>query len=405
MSLVPNVIIKATDPISFPAGKVVGLTCGGHWNVTNQNIPNNTTVIAVGDSTKGKPILTTTTPGQNDSVLQINGRSNLTFVGISFRGNQTGKCITIGHSHHVHFNDCEITGGSFGVTTEGADGNPNTDITFTRCYIHDNFLAKGGDSSGLFASHTDGLVLTDNVFDKNGFDAIDNDPGHDIRNHNVYLHATNAAPVVTGNLFARASATGCQARSGGRIENNLFWDNPVQLTYGLVNGGGPACKGGVSGGIRGNVFVGGGDIGREPRGIPMDIGNVLKADVTDNLVAHFPARPPKISFPVIGLNPCRPDNGLHWDVDCVGIMDLTISGNKMWDWGGKDIVSNPHLNAGVNGNMHMGNVPKNGNIFLPDSKAVDLRKTVGGDPVAQAKAGTTIASMVAACKTAAAVIH
>src|SRR6185295_2311577 len=97
-----------------------------------------------------------------------------------------------------------------------------------------------------------------NVFDHNGW--LDGVSGGDPTsfNHNVYLRADNTDVVVVGNVFAHASSHGLQARAGGRIENNLFLDNPIGMSFGLVNGS-PATAGGVSGRVSGNVFAGGGD--------------------------------------------------------------------------------------------------------------------------------------------------
>ena len=41
------------------------------------------------------------------------------------------------------------------------------------------------------------------------------------------------------NTFSRASDTGLEDRPGGIVENNTFIDDPVGLTFGLVNGASP----------------------------------------------------------------------------------------------------------------------------------------------------------------------
>src|SRR3712207_5292995 len=79
--------------------------------------------------------------------------------------------------------------------------------------------------------------------------------------------------VVRGNVFSNASSHGLQARSGGVIENNVFLNNPLHLSFGHVNGS-PVKPGGVTGSIRNNVFLGGGDIGSLRRGLGVELGNI-----------------------------------------------------------------------------------------------------------------------------------
>ena len=69
----------------------------------------------------------------------------------------------------------------------------------------------------------------------------------------------------------------------------------------MVGGGGPPTKGGVSGEVRGNVFCGWRDIGSQQRGIGMEVGNVRKAVVDGNLIAHG-GRP----YPLLHLRRSRP---------------------------------------------------------------------------------------------------
>ena len=76
---------------------------------------------------------------------------------------------------------------------------------------------------------------------------------------------TSPASIVRGNLFADASSHGLQARSGGTIEDNVFLNDPIGMTFGLVNGS-PVTPGGVSGSVRNNVFLGGPSIAGSPRG-------------------------------------------------------------------------------------------------------------------------------------------
>ena len=150
------------------------------------------------------------------------------------------------------------------------------DVTIRRSAIVDAYDVGNSSlhSQGLFADGVRGLVLEQNVFDHNGW--AQNVPGADatIFNHNAYVTGNTSGLVARGNVFAYASSHGLQARSGGVIVGNLFLNNPIGLSFGVVNGSGPQKIGGVSGEVTGNVFVGGRDISGAERGIGLEIANV-----------------------------------------------------------------------------------------------------------------------------------
>ena len=156
-----------------------------------------------------------------------------------------------------------------------------------RCRIHDNWHPARKHASGLFVSCTDGLVVEHNLFDTNGWQP----PGSRTpvaatdQNHNVYLQSTNGPAVVRGNVFANASSHGLQQRCGGVCEGNVFVDNPIHHSFGLINGA-AGFPGGVSGVIRNNVYVGSRDISGSPRGWAIELANILNVEVSDVIVAH-----------------------------------------------------------------------------------------------------------------------
>ena len=57
------------------------------------------------------------------------------------------------------------------------------------------------------------------------------------------------------------------------MKDNLFIDDPVGMSFGLVNGA-TTTAGGVTGSVTGNVFIGGGNIGTMQGGQALVIGNV-----------------------------------------------------------------------------------------------------------------------------------
>src|SRR5207247_2730040 len=128
-----------------------------------------------------------------------------------------------------------------------------------------------GHSQGLYVSEVNGLLIEGNLFDHNGWNE-QNGSGQTIFNHNVYMSGQNWNIVARKNISARASSHGMQARSGGKVEDNVFLANPISLSFGYVNGS-TVHVGGVKGYISGNVFLGNAKIGDASRGWAMEIRN------------------------------------------------------------------------------------------------------------------------------------
>jgi hypothetical protein len=130
----------------------------------------------------------------------------------------------------------------------------------------------------LYADETAGLQITNNHFDHNGRGPagaeVSIPSGNAQRDHDVYLKPANTNVVVTGNCFSNACSHGLQARCGGVISGNWFFNNPIHMSFGLVNGTGPILVGGVTGVIQGNLFVGTRPLGStpaQPRGYAIEI--------------------------------------------------------------------------------------------------------------------------------------
>lgn len=202
-------------------------------------------------------------------------------------------------------------------------------VTIRRSIITDAYDV--GNSSlhaqGLFVDGVRGLTLEQNTFDHNGWH--DTIPGAKatIYNHNAYVTGDTSGLVAKGNLFANASSHGLQARAGGVITGNLFLNNPIGLSYGLVNGGGVNVKGGVSGEVSDNIFLGGRDISGSGRGIGIQAGNIRPGSGT-----HF-SRNIFTSYQDGGLAAIVLEYGVGTTQgDAVGINDLTIKDNIVHKW-------------------------------------------------------------------------
>lgn len=165
-------------------------------------------------------------------------------------------------------------------------------VVIRRSQILDAYPTKGH-SQGLYSSHVEGLVLEENLFDHNGF--LSRTPGEPglatIFNHNAYVQTDNRCLIARRNVFARSASHGLQARPGGVVEENLFLESPLALTWGSVNGGAVTEKliplEGVTGRVIGNVVLDGTDITTAlPRDGGLSFGNTRWVAVRDNVIAR-----------------------------------------------------------------------------------------------------------------------
>lgn len=252
--------------------------------------------------------------------------SNLYFQGIKLIGDGVAVAdgITVaGTINNFHIEDVEITKYVNNVTLQKFFG-PVTNVTIRRSVITDSYSRGGRNSQGLFAEAVNNLTLEENVFDRNGWGGVKSPT---IYNHNAYVRSTSTGLIARGNTFSNASSHGLQARAGGIVENNVFIDNPTALSFGLVNGS-PVTPGGVTGRVTNNVIVGTKNIGSNVRGVAMEIGNIKRGGTTisGNVIANGQAN---TSLPAIMLSVGSGNDNYS---TAVGINDLTISNNVVYNW-------------------------------------------------------------------------
>lgn len=158
-------------------------------------------------------------------------------------------------------------------------------IAVRRSIIVDALSTNKAHAQGIFADGVDGLLMEENVLDRNGWGP--ETPTANMFRHNTYIQiVTEDGPgcrnvVSRGNISARASASGLMQRPGGVVEGNLLLQNPVGIVFG--HRGGPE----TSGIVRGNVVIDGRDIAPGmSRGTGIWVSNVRDTTIEDNIVAH-----------------------------------------------------------------------------------------------------------------------
>ncbi len=202
---------------------------------------------------------------------------------------------------------------------------PLTNISVRRNVSIDSYSTNNR-SQGLYANGVTNLLLEGNLFDHNGYNDQVSGAFATWFNHDCYISGENYNCVIRDNIFSRAAGYGLQARSGGVVQNNLFINNPVGASYGLVNGA-LTHPYGVTGSVTGNVFIGGANIGATQGGSGLQLANTSTAGVTvaNNIFTHSVANSPAAITLTFG-------QGQSNSYQSVGINNLTIRNNVVYNY-------------------------------------------------------------------------
>lgn len=222
---------------------ITGHTFGRNlWKKSGQGSgPGRMLVATYGDDSLDRPFLHT--DPTKSGIFSVTNTwnpetvSHVGFVGLHLEpnGRQIGQNPTgirwLAAGSDILFEDMEVVGYKECAFSSG----PKQDLALRRCIIADNWSTEGH-SQGIFVKEVDGLLVEECVFDHNGWNDTIADADRSTYNHNMYLSTTNTGVVVRNNISVRASATGCQARSGGDIIGNIFQGNPFGLNFGWTEG-------------------------------------------------------------------------------------------------------------------------------------------------------------------------
>jgi SdrD B-like domain len=228
---------------------------------------------------------------------------------------------------NVLLENCSFSFYRYNLDIEALNG-PIQNITLRRNQVTNAWgnSTNNFHSEGMYAYSVNNVTLYQNVFDHDGWNAqISNayDTGY---NHDVYFSSTVTGVDVEQNIFANASFAGVMARSGGIIDNNLFLQDAVAVSYGDANGA-DSTVGGVSGSLIGNVVVGDKALNGLGFGEGFDIGNTKPGGtlVANNIFTQDSQH----AKPAIDLTMAA---GTSNPTVCVGENDVTVENNITNGW-------------------------------------------------------------------------
>ncbi|MDQ3014759.1 MAG: fibronectin type III domain-containing protein [bacterium] len=278
-----------------------------------------------------------------DSVYSPTKRvKNLSIVGIHFKGNyaQSGIRILTGESN-ILIEDIKIERYATNISITTQDSAQRIkNVTIRRSVIMDAFhLTEPSQRQGIYVNGADGLLIEENVVERNGW-RVRNEGS--VYAHDIYLAYNNTGVTVRKNIISRGASHGLQMRPGGIVEDNLFVGNPISMSYGVVNGINLKA-GGVSGRVNNNVILEGSDITpNATRGWGMEISNIkagTNTTVSNNLFAFNKSIRKGHAIQFTYPNPANPE-------DAVGVNDLTVSNNIVYDWGQGVYIAEQYIPGG-----------------------------------------------------------
>lgn len=249
--------------------------------------------------------------------------------------------------------DCDIQGYRNNIVFQKYYG-AMSNVTIRRSNISNSWSANAH-SEGLFADGVSGLVLQDNVFNHNGWNTAAGG-WMTIFNHDVYVYATCSNFVATNNIFANASNFGLEARAGGIVDNNIFYNDADGLEFGMVDGA-SVTPGGVSGEVIGNYFTGSHMIGSQTYGGALLLGNINSRGVrvTSNIFANNTVG--KVAAIQLGVGAGNSNGNA-----AVGLNNVSITNNIVYNWY-EGLWIQPGLRVGGTGPWALNGLNITGNNF------------------------------------------
>lgn len=309
---------------------------------------------AYGLPSAARPIIgrKSATPGYSPAV---GGGSNLALVGLdlsrtnAITGNACVKLNSWVYVSNFLVEDCLIRFGSeHNITITTADGNPwlRPNIVIRRNLIIDGIEnGGGGTGSGIYSAGTDGLLIEENIIDKNGFGQTTN-PWF-AKAHVLYIQGGNGTThntwnknvIFRGNVASRGD--GAFNRSGYlKCDSNLV----VNCAIGLAGTGSgddaPPCDPlGVENYMKKNVSIDGGNLTTFGRGWAYFFNNTKAGRMQYNLVANN----------TTGTNP---QGIVVWQssdsTSNRGMENFLIADNIFYNWDGNASGTGWSFQAGIN---------------------------------------------------------
>ncbi len=258
--------------------------------------------------------------------MHAGSREHIAFVGLHIKrqadGNTQGlRWVGTGNNILVEDNYIEK-----GVVFQAPSGSTNSNVKIRRNVIVDNYMTGSNTQNGIFASRVNNLLIEENILDRNGYDNANfQTVGSDsVIPYNLYIQNDNTGVAVRGNISMRSASNGIQMRSGGVLDDNLFVDNAMGITFESKAGSNQIAR---------NVVLSGKDIVRSGastmlRGWGIELrgaGTNQSTDITNNIIAF------NKSNWLVGQS--EGPRGIDLvGTDSAGLNNVTVENNVVYRW-------------------------------------------------------------------------
>lgn len=228
-----------------------------------------------------------------------------------------GIRVVTGAVEDLLIEDCYLKEYAVNILVQGEDTDTMGNIRIRRNLLLDAMGTTH--AQAIYASHIEGLTIEGNIIDRNGWDHREGRSDATIFAHNCYIQRSVLDLVFKDNIVMRASSHGLQARMGGTVEGNLFYQNPMAIMFG--NEGVKHNEYAVRGTIKHNVILEGVDINANlPRGDGIVLQHTAEVVVSDNILSK-------------NLNDPSSAYGISIDgPDTAPVRNALISNNIIHDW-------------------------------------------------------------------------
>ena len=289
------------------------------WRKSGRSASEPMVVTTYGPGSQRPKIRTGSSSGLISADNQV--RRHLRFVGLEIfphtRSNEVPAGVSfVGPVDDILIEDFYVHGFANGILFQASDDSRGSNVTVRRSIIADNW-AMSQHAQGLFFRSIDNVSIEECVIDQNGWLPQLEAQTRTIFNHNVYIQRDVTGLRFVDNFVSRGSSHGLQARNGGTVERNVFWENPISILWGNEGGTGEVP---VRGTVSNNVLLDAIDMHDQPRGWGILIENVERGRVDQNILAGSTSSP----FSSWGIGIGGPDRAL--------VRNLTIEGNVFYNW-------------------------------------------------------------------------
>jgi hypothetical protein len=250
------------------------------------------------------------------------------------------------------------------IFNSGSSATTSSTVTLYRNVVT-NSWSTTQHSQGLYASAVGNLVIEDNIFDHNGWNASISGAQANIFNRNVYLNGNNGPVTFVGNISANSASEGAQFRSGGTISGNLFVADSAGFSIGENPGTSQTPFSTLTSTVAtGNVVINSNDIQAasgilaRSDGILVNNANGSGVQVTGNIIADPTGQ-------IVN------QSGISLNSNVTGI---TATNNVIYG-----VAKNPVLNNGT-GNTTSPNVINGSGYLDPNRTVQTYDATVLGGP-------------------------